>query len=417
MADQDFFASVRGALTHLYDPDYLRGCRLAQILDLAGQFDAPTVLQRILINVIEGIKPAPGSAGYEELSELHELLTYRYVQQFSQEEVAHQLGVSVRHLRRRQNAAIYLVASALWEAHDLGRSGLLLHAMAELPQVESPGDKDGDLDADEPDAADGIEGLSWLAQSSRFERTELRPALAALLELYKPLAQANGVQVIVEGAQETAVAVHPVAFQQSVLQLLSLATSYARNNVIRLDIAPIGNDVQIRLACATPWQPHRTDLEALAVIDSVVTLCGGRLQAGAVDALFSASITFPAARPLNVVVIEDNRELVDVMRRYAAGTRFSIKALNPVVGVLQVVEASQPDVLVMDIMMPELDGLQLLTEIRQHSTLASVPVIVCSVLPQAALAKALGAVAFVAKPFKQVEFLEALAGALTEAKP
>jgi CheY-like chemotaxis protein len=39
------------------------------------------------------------------------------------------------------------------------------------------------------------------------------------------------------------------------------------------------------------------------------------------------------------------------------------------------------------------------------------------VLPKAALAKALGAVAFVAKPFKQVEFLEALAGALTEAKP
>lgn len=67
-----------------------------------------------------------------------------------------------------------------------------------------------------------------------------------------------------------------------------------------------------------------------------------------------------------------------------------------------------PQAIVLDVMMPQVDGWEVLARLRQHPGTARIPVIICSVLADADLAAALGAMAVVPKPVTRQAFLSAL---------
>lgn len=46
---------------------------------------------------------------------LYQLLTYRYMQQLTQEETAERLHITERHVRREQNDAVGVLAQLLWQ--------------------------------------------------------------------------------------------------------------------------------------------------------------------------------------------------------------------------------------------------------------------------------------------------------------
>jgi CheY-like chemotaxis protein len=59
-------------------------------------------------------------------------------------------------------------------------------------------------------------------------------------------------------------------------------------------------------------------------------------------------------------------------------------------------------------MMPGLDGFEALGRLKQHPNIGHVPVVVCTILDQEALARSLGADAFLKKPITRHDFLIAL---------
>jgi len=62
----------------------------------------------------------------------------------------------------------------------------------------------------------------------------------------------------------------------------------------------------------------------------------------------------------------------------------------------------------LDVMLPGVDGWELLGRLREHPQLKGLPVIVSTILPQESLAMALGAAAFLCKPVTQEAFLQTL---------
>jgi hypothetical protein len=91
LTSEQFLKHLRDALNHLYDPDRLRQSPLIALFGVADRFDTPVHLQRILLEGVESLKPRADEPPRSHSRRVYDLLLYRYVQQFSQQEVANQL--------------------------------------------------------------------------------------------------------------------------------------------------------------------------------------------------------------------------------------------------------------------------------------------------------------------------------------
>jgi CheY-like chemotaxis protein len=110
-----------------------------------------------------------------------------------------------------------------------------------------------------------------------------------------------------------------------------------------------------------------------------------------------------------VLVIDDNVDTLNLMRRYLSGSRYRfIGVTSPREG-QTLAEQTHPAAILLDVMLPEVDGWEVLSQLREHPATRGVPIIVCTILPHDKLAFALGAADFLRKPVSRGELLSALA--------
>jgi CheY-like chemotaxis protein len=119
-------------------------------------------------------------------------------------------------------------------------------------------------------------------------------------------------------------------------------------------------------------------------------------------------IRVPAVGKVTVLVIDDNSDLVHFYRRSLTGTRYRIAHEPTGLGAFDAVAAHRPDVIVLDVMLPDIDGWTLLTHLHENPATRSIPVLVCSVIREEELALALGAAAYLAKPVQGRQLTDAL---------
>ncbi len=116
-------------------------------------------------------------------------------------------------------------------------------------------------------------------------------------------------------------------------------------------------------------------------------------------------------RKIKVCIVDDNRELVGLLEEYIASQddmEVSGVAHNGQ-ECLEVLEETEPDVLVLDIIMPHLDGLGVLEKLRESRRSSMPNVIMLTAFGQEDVTKKavdLGASYFILKPFD----MENLAG-------
>jgi CheY-like chemotaxis protein len=110
-----------------------------------------------------------------------------------------------------------------------------------------------------------------------------------------------------------------------------------------------------------------------------------------------------------VLLIDNDRDLGDLFRRYLVGDDWNLVSIQNADDGLRMAVQLRPDVVVLDVIMPDRDGWDVLAQLRSSSEMRDVPIIVCSVLQQPELALALGADAFLPKPVDQFTLQKALA--------
>jgi CheY-like chemotaxis protein len=66
----------------------------------------------------------------------------------------------------------------------------------------------------------------------------------------------------------------------------------------------------------------------------------------------------------------------------------------------------QPSLIILDIMMPHLDGWDLLTQLKTTPQTAAIPVLICSIVDQQRLAITLGASDYLVKPIDETALME-----------
>lgn len=408
LTSEEFLEHLRGALNHLYDPDRLRRSPLAPLFGVADRFDTPYTLQRILTEAIEELEPGADVSHHSPARQTYELLFYRYVQQFSQREIADQLGMSVRHLRRKQHAALEALAYHLWEQFRLGdrvREGADVQVAAESATGPSVSEE-----------------LAWLKDAPLGSSAELDHVLPAVLDLARPLAAQHGSCLEVKVPDDLpAVAVHPVALRQALLSLLSVAIRRSRGRQVDISVRPLGWEVQVQVQGANltrgPDDLSDDDANSLSMARRLTDLCQASLTLSTEGGSLSTTLILPALEQLPVLVIDDNADTLQLMQRYASGTHYRLIGAQDPQQALDLAKEFSPQVIVLDVMMPDVDGWEVLGRLRQHPVTHRTPIIVCTILAQEELALALGASGFIHKPVSRQDFLAALEGQIARRAP
>ncbi len=395
LTHEQFVEDLRNALNQLYDPDRLCKSPLATLFGVAGRVDTYSALQRILTEAIASLEPQPDTPSQLRAWRIYELLFYRYVQQHTVQMVADQLGVTVRHLRREQRAALEALAYRLWQQFDLDSSP---HSAASEPAPT----QDGPSVRDE---------LAWLGEGPPKEPTSLSQALAIVTELAGPLATQHAVHLQVTADESLpAVAMHQVALNQILLNLLSVAIPWAAGGRVSVSARSVvwEAEVELRGPRASSRPPGEDELASLDIARQIAELCGGNLTLAGDEKTFCARLAVPILEQVVVLAIDDNEDTLHLLERYTAATRYRLVGTQDPEQAVALAQKVSPQIIVVDVMMPSVDGWRVLAQLRQHPQTAHIPVLVCTILAQENLALSLGASGFVRKPVSQQDFLAAL---------
>ena len=119
-----------------------------------------------------------------------------------------------------------------------------------------------------------------------------------------------------------------------------------------------------------------------------------------------------------VVCIEDEPEMIDLVRLILRRKGFEVIGANGGVEGLEAVRREKPDLVLLDLMMPDMDGWEVYQQIKADETLRHIPVVVVTAKAQS-IDKVLGLhIAkvddYITKPFGPQELLESIAKILGE---
>ncbi|MCL4553932.1 MAG: response regulator transcription factor [Actinobacteria bacterium] len=107
----------------------------------------------------------------------------------------------------------------------------------------------------------------------------------------------------------------------------------------------------------------------------------------------------------SILVVDDEKEILSFMRSNLVARGFDVHIAHDGAEALQLMEAKSPDLMILDILMPEVDGFEVCRRVREWS---SVPIIVLSALGRdqdKVQALDLGADDYLTKPFSIDELL------------
>jgi two-component system, chemotaxis family, chemotaxis protein CheY len=100
-----------------------------------------------------------------------------------------------------------------------------------------------------------------------------------------------------------------------------------------------------------------------------------------------------------VLVVDDDPDILDAICDILEGERYRVARARNGLEALDRVGEELPAVILLDLMMPVMDGLAFATALRKQPLARSVPIVVISADGNPQRAAALGAAGFLAKPF------------------
>lgn len=394
-----FLDLVRDALLHLYDPARLQSHPLLAVAGEVSAGVAPTtiggrVLRQALLDGIDALRPGPGVAAQSRAWRAYRIAELRYLEALDVAAVIQQVAVSKSQYHREHQRALHGVAATLWERWSLaGR-------WADL----------------------GLEQSSFpAADLARLEAQQLRDAAAVWIDVLdvlrgarfviEPLCATRGIHLQLELPETLPPIVGDrVALRQAILTILGHAAAAVEQGMLRVTASAEHGAVQVRVS-----GPLTAGLDAtrLGIVESrpFVDALGGSVRSsldGLPDDGWMISLEFPAEEPAMVLVVDNNDDFRRLVARYLSGYPWVVEGAASVDEAYLRVRRQRPVAILLDVVLPGRDGWDLLLDLKQTPATHDIPVIICSVLDEPAVATALGAAAYLQKPIGPAQLVAML---------
>jgi CheY-like chemotaxis protein len=387
---------VRSALAHLYDHAFLQNQPLAAMLDSENKLDQVSRVQRVrrlLLDCIESLRPPTDAPA--DTARAYAILNNHYLDGLPMPSVAEKLGLSQRQAYRELEKGIKAITNLLWEQVE-----------PKVVATATPSDDRRQI------AQQEVDRLRPTAHAESVDMDELVSKITALLN---PLSEQTGIRIeLAAPDQWPPVTADRTMLRQALLNLLSHAGRVARGTVV-IGIARVDDGWQIDLCeslttivqAPVKFEDIEQTTIGMTVARSLIEASGGRLEIES-GAQWHAKIFLPRAYPAAVLVIDDNADIVALFQRYLAGHAVSVVGAKSAEEALRLAEELNPQVITLDVMIPDQDGWEILQKLKTAPKTQDIPVIICSVLHEPQLAQAMGASGYVTKPVSQEKLLATL---------
>ncbi|MBW7886104.1 MAG: response regulator [Caldilineaceae bacterium] len=383
----DFVEQVRQTLSHLYDFPYLQNHPLSAAIggesEGAFQASAGQKLRRVVMDALEALNPGLDEYFRSPHARLYNLLRLHYLEGTTVQEAATELGISLRQAHRDLRRGEEHIAAILWTMRR---------------QEESP-----PLRAVELSSVD----VEVRRVTARPLPVELQKLVKRACDAVTRLAEQHAIRFRFDLAPNPViVSTDSVVAQQILTSLFSHTIQQAKPGEITVELEELDGQASLRLV-------YETDV---AVEDAPLPELTERLiekQGWQLHYTFAAQ---PVVRLLlraapfgpTVLVIDDNEGLVQLLDRYLSGHNCQVVAATSGYEGLMLAQELHPDAVILDVMMPEMDGWEVLQRLRAGSPSEDLPIIVCSVFNDPELAHSLGATQLLPKPVGRDDVLKAL---------
>ncbi|NPV07471.1 MAG: response regulator [Anaerolineae bacterium] len=381
---------VHQALEALYDNVQLAHCdlvtRFSRLADIGRLDERAERARALFLEAIEVLRPARSVPFGSPESRFYDLLSLRYVENLTLPQVMRELSLSRRQVYRDLAEAEEKLAQVLasWlqaqgEEAEPSRRGLLSDELAALPAAAG----EVQLGALLQEVADLVGGLAdRLGVSLHLPQAEVEPG---------PLVLADR-----------------AILKQVLVQLLSGAVQSSPGGLVRVEVQSDESTCSLGLVFALGAGQDIVDTALVMAASQRLAHRLDRRDDGQVE----VRLELRRGQPASVLIVEDNPGAVELYRRYLSGGRWRVSSVpNPTLA-LEIARRTRPDVIVLDILMPGLDGWSIIKGLRQHEDTRDIPLLVCSVLEDPSLAGSLGANAYLTKPVSRAHLLRALGDCL-----
>lgn len=391
MQFEEFEIQVKEALTNLYDFAALERHALAsQVQEKLSDFNGTRgeYLRKILQESIENLKPLDQNYDVNSTAwRIYIILSQRYLEGHTSQEVANFLALSERQYRRYLKRGVQSVALLLWDR---------------LVQKKVP---------EKSEKASESQPPSFSINREEIELTEVVQGVVHLLE--RRLTDEKVHVEVITTSEPVFIESDRIILRQIFIEIINTLLAA---NVRSLQLLIDTSGVEIILRILIPdWSHHRYPLDhSSQEKDENFWFWSEKLNLQIEQSISvelektEIQIRFFSAEQKKILIVDDQEASIRLFTRYLSRMNVKIVGLSKPAKVLSKARETLPELIILDIMMPKIDGWEVLQSLKLDETTRKIPVIVCSAWGEPELAKSLGAAEFLRKPVTQRDLLAAI---------
>ncbi|MGB9799981.1 MAG: response regulator [Thermanaerothrix sp.] len=393
MKREMFFTLFKDLISHLYDVTVIETHPLSQYFPIGKTSDSSTcradAIQKLILQEIEllrpqGNEPQPQSPEWRP----YLILFKRYVLGESPRDIASALYIGDRQFRRDHSRALQALSSRIWERYFFGNS------VNETVGTSSSED-DFVLHLEKLDLSEVLRSLEKIL-AQRFQIEQLH------LDLKMP-------------SHPITISADRVLLRQILLSLVNYGLQLCAGNSLGLwlESQPDNTVIHINFETDEQWEINREEGKDLL---NYIRAWAQRMRVQ-IDEHYpppgqrgnvSIKLIFAPIQHHTILIVDDQAAALKMFERYLSHTGVEVVGITNPEQTLEVAGKIQPDLIILDVMMPRLDGWEVLQALQLNPKTSKIPILVCSAWDEPELAYSLGAAAFLKKPILQRQLLDVL---------
>ena len=393
-----FNEMVKDVLGNLYDTSAIETHpTLFSVIKIPNNYtgNKGEYIRQLILDAIEQLRPLRK----EELISSPEWRPYfilykRYVDGMSVQELSDSLAISPRQMRRDHHRALGALTEILW-------SWCFPNTNPEHAESE-PNTQIVEVHNEIIDAYETTQGVYKMLKH-RFDE--------------------KGVAVKIDANETMALVITDrVILRQALIGVFNESLHIQNGNQLTVNFSNIDDQVviEIKAEISPAWEPAAEDEED----DDLIAV---RYWCKFINAALEEKIThekkdhfiqwfikLPHSNQRILLIIDDQTAVLSLFKRYLSQSKILPIGVEQPNQALALARHLRPALITLDVMMPQMDGWELLQLLKLDPEVKDIPIIVCSAWDDPDLSRNLGAAAFLKKPITQKMLLETIHQLLPE---